>query len=135
MTRTTETKMVLTDEMKQKLDWPLSQLQLPVRILNRLENTGGLPCLSPTCPLGAGKVHRFMFIRDLLLARPECLRTMKNVGDKTLKLLLDKLSELGFRAFNPATDVLPDLFAEPAAPPPEPPPPKRLKRFRFGPRP
>ena len=127
-----DTKMVLTEAMKEKLDWPLAQLQLPVRILNNLENHKGYPCLAENCPVGKGVVHRFLYIRDILRVSPECLRTMNNVGDTTLNLLLSRLSELGFRPFNPATDVLPDLIPPTPPPTPEPPPPAKLKRFRFG---
>lgn len=127
-----DTKMVLTAEMKEKLDWPLAQLQLPVRILNNLENHPGHPCLAENCPAGPGAVHRFLYIRDILRVSPGCLITMKNVGDTTLALLLSRLAELGFRAFNPATDVLPDLIPPTTPPTPEPPPPAKLKRFKFG---
>jgi hypothetical protein len=124
--------MLITDELREKLDWPLTQLGLPVRILNNLENLKAIPCRSEQCPAGPGKVHRFLYIRDILEVRPDCLKTMDNVGEKTLKLLLERLAKLGFRAFNPATDVLPEPVILPPAKPPESPIPNTLKRFRFG---
>jgi DNA-directed RNA polymerase subunit alpha len=73
-------------ELAERLALPIAQTRLPLRVVNCLEEAG------------------MVYVKDLLQRTPEELLAIPNLGERTLRLILRRLGELGFATHGTAGD-------------------------------